>query len=118
VNLPSNCLIYATWRWLCRGGYLILRRSRSGPFPHFMWAPQIPADLPVEQLVPHQRRDRLLPPPLFHGHEELIAEPEGPLPARKPGFDWALFLFWAGYFGLVSALYYWAGAIAYAWFAS
>lgn len=104
---PSNCLIYAGWRWLWRGGYLVMRRSRSGPFPHVMWAPQIPADLPVEQLVPHQRRDRILPPPLFHGRVALVAEPEGLLPARKPGFDWALFLFWTIYLAVVGLFYAW-----------
>ena len=104
---PSNCLIYAGWRWLWRGGYLVMRRSRSGPFPHVMWAPQIHADLPVEQLVPHQRRERILPPPLFHGRVALVAEPEGLLPARKPGFDWALFLFWTIYLAAVGLLYVW-----------
>lgn len=107
MRCPSNCLIYAVWRMLNRGGYLIMRRSRSGPFPHVMWAPTIPADLPVEQLVPPRRRDRILPPPLFYGHVALIAEPEGDLPARKPGFDWALFMFWTIYLAAVGLFCAW-----------
>lgn len=34
----SNCLIFALQRWRSDGGYLILRRSRHGWWPHVMHA--------------------------------------------------------------------------------
>jgi hypothetical protein len=79
-----------------------MRRSRSGPFPHAMWAASIPHDLPVEQYVPFARRDRLFPPIVFYGRVELVAEPEGALPYREPGIDWGFAAFWAGCVGLLA----------------
>jgi len=34
----SGCWVWATWRFLTRGGYLVIRKSRWGPWPHFMWS--------------------------------------------------------------------------------
>lgn len=33
----SNCLIFAMGEWRRRGGYLIVRRSHYGWWPHFAW---------------------------------------------------------------------------------
>jgi hypothetical protein len=33
----SNCLIFAFVQWLHYGGYVIVRKSRHGWWPHFMW---------------------------------------------------------------------------------
>ena|SRR5512145_1064036 len=33
----SNCFIFAARMWLARGGYLVVRKSRAGWFPHFLW---------------------------------------------------------------------------------
>lgn len=32
----SNCFIYAVCRWFRYGGYLLIRKSRWGWFPHFL----------------------------------------------------------------------------------
>lgn len=49
----SNCLVFALGAWFSRGGYLLVRRSRHGWWPHFLWLPgldrkpqQFRADLP------------------------------------------------------------------------
>lgn len=34
----NNCFVFALSRWFSRGGYLIVRKSRVGWFPHFIWA--------------------------------------------------------------------------------
>lgn len=62
----SNCVFFATSRWFARGGYLIVRKSRHGPFPHFLWAHSIES-VPVEQFVPVRPRPHLVPPLLFLG---------------------------------------------------
>lgn len=49
----SNCLVFALWRWMTRGGYLIVRWSRYRWVPHFLWSP--PGGLEgaqVEHFVP------------------------------------------------------------------
>jgi len=33
----SNCLVFALHRWWTDGGYLILRRSHYGWWPHVLW---------------------------------------------------------------------------------
>lgn len=37
----SNCLLVAISLWWRRGGYLVIRKSRSTWVPHFMWARSI-----------------------------------------------------------------------------
>jgi hypothetical protein len=36
--MRSNCLVWAIRQWHRNGGYLVIRRSHSGPFWHFMWS--------------------------------------------------------------------------------
>lgn len=63
----SNCLLYALRQWRARGGYLIVRRSRWGWWPHFLWAPDL-GDLPVEHFAPvTPRTDLRFPPLIFNG---------------------------------------------------
>lgn len=66
----SNCLVYALRRWIRDGGYLIVRRSRWGWWPHFLWAPTL-GDLEVEQYAPRQSQRRLCPPLLFRGRVKV-----------------------------------------------
>ena len=33
----SNCLIFALGRIFKKGGYLVIRKSRFGWWPHFLW---------------------------------------------------------------------------------
>ena len=34
--IRSNCFFFAVGRWLSRGGYLLIRKSRLGWWPHFL----------------------------------------------------------------------------------
>ena len=62
----SNCLIFALAHWFRDGGYLIVRRSHWGWFPHFLWS----QDLKVfEEFTPlRHAKYRLCPPLLFTGY--------------------------------------------------
>jgi hypothetical protein len=60
----SNCLIFALTKWVKHGGYLVVRKSRWGPFPHFLWSPDLQR---FESYVPIDPRKRLIPPLLFRG---------------------------------------------------
>lgn len=35
--MKNNCFFYALGLWVRRGGYLVVRKSRMGFFPHFIW---------------------------------------------------------------------------------
>lgn len=37
MALRCNCLIWAIAAWRRFGGYILVRRSHWGPFPHFLW---------------------------------------------------------------------------------
>ncbi|PTT75176.1 hypothetical protein DBR42_29480 [Pelomonas sp. HMWF004] len=71
--MRSNCILFAWrlyWRRRAKGreGYLLLRRSRSGPFPHCLYAEfRRCGTLRVVSFKPLSARDRWLPPPLFKG---------------------------------------------------
>lgn len=43
----SNCFFVALWLWFTRGGYLILRKAHTGPYPHFLWAKELPEGMKV-----------------------------------------------------------------------
>ena len=47
----SNCLIFAFRLWLTGGGYLLVRKSRAGWFPHFLWCADL-ADAMVLHFAP------------------------------------------------------------------
>jgi hypothetical protein len=66
VSRRSNCLIFALAHWWHDGGYLIVRRSWYGWWPHFLWS----ADLKVfEEFTPLRTKTyRLCPPVLFKGY--------------------------------------------------
>lgn len=71
--MRSNCLIWAVclyWRRRRQGreGYLLIRRSRSGPFPHFLYAEVRRAgSLRLVSFKPLAPQEKKLPPPLFKG---------------------------------------------------
>lgn len=56
-----RCLAHALGRFWRDGGYLIVRRSHWGWFPHFLWAADL-RGLEVEQFKPEAPRQRWLPP--------------------------------------------------------
>ena len=47
----GNCLIFGLWCWITRGGYLILRRSHHGWWPHILWCADL-GTAAVEHYVP------------------------------------------------------------------
>jgi len=49
-----------------RGGYLLVRKSHWGWWPHFLWAPEAPAS--AEHFVPDEPRPRWMPKLWFRGH--------------------------------------------------
>lgn len=54
----SNCLVWALAAWAKWGGYLLVRRSHWGPWPHFLWS----ADLrEFWSYVPLHPRRRAMP---------------------------------------------------------
>lgn len=65
--MVSNCLIFVLYQWFTKGGYVVVRRSHWGWFPHFIWS----ADLKrFQQFTPisEKRRYRLFPPLVFRGY--------------------------------------------------
>jgi hypothetical protein len=36
-----NCLVWALWQWLTKGGYCGWRWSHYGPVWHFVWSPDL-----------------------------------------------------------------------------
>lgn len=64
--MRSNCLIFAlllAWRRRGRRGYLAMRRSDHGRFPHFLWFERHH----IISYKPHHPIDRKCPPALFKG---------------------------------------------------
>lgn len=60
----SNCLIWALRQWFKKGGYLIIRRSYFGWWPHFLWS----ADLVTFwEFNPAKKENQRSPPILFRG---------------------------------------------------
>lgn len=105
-----NCLFFAVWMTVRRGGVLILQRSWAGPYLHAMWAPRLPADLPVQHFTPEDKSPGLHLEPLFRGRvEHRVGESHSNPPN---GFNWVFLLFWLGYL-----IAFAAGVAAMAWWA-
>lgn len=51
ISLFSNCIIFSYSKWIENGGYIIMRKSHWGWWPHFIWAKHIDG-LYLEHLVP------------------------------------------------------------------
>jgi hypothetical protein len=61
----SNCIIFALLRWFRRGGYLIVRKSRHGWWPHALWSSDLCTFEEYQPRVPNHHL--LIPPPLYDG---------------------------------------------------
>ncbi len=61
----SNCLLWALSRWFRLGGYLVVRRSHYGWFPHFLW---LAPSGELRSFVPVDPCFHWCPPLLFRGH--------------------------------------------------
>jgi len=71
----SNCLVWALLLYLRRRakgrvGYLMIRRSRWGKFPHVLYAEQRPYGTRVVSFVPTDPRHKRMPPPVFKGRSK------------------------------------------------
>ena len=63
----SNCLIFALVKFFKHGGYFIIRKSRVGFWPHFIWSSDL-RDAKIEHFVPERYKEGLISPPwLFKG---------------------------------------------------
>ena len=63
---PHNCILFALLRVWQRGGYVVIRRSRYGWWPHFLWSPDL---VSFEEYLPRVPNHHLpLPPPLYRGY--------------------------------------------------
>lgn len=49
--MRSNCLVFALSRWIKNGGYIVVRKSHMGPFPHFIWCRDL-RDAEIEHFQP------------------------------------------------------------------
>lgn len=67
--MKSNCLLWALCAWWRNHGvgYLLIRKSRLGPFPHFLYLRVLPPNADVGQFVPVRPKRRWIPPPWFEG---------------------------------------------------
>jgi len=72
--MKSNCLFFAIKKIVKHGGYLIIRKSRDGWFPHFIWA----SDLNDARIEHWQPVDPKIKSPLdyvwFKGYVKLSEE--------------------------------------------
>jgi len=91
--MRSNCLIFAIWRTLRRGGVLILQRSHAGPYLHSMWAEKLPEDLPVEHFSPEDKSAGLHLDPLFIGDVAYHVGKAHANPPKSNGWIDPVFLF-------------------------
>ncbi len=61
-----NCFWYAIMNYVKHGGYIIVRKSHYGRFPHFLWVKDL-KDLDVKHYVPDNPIERKVPPLIFDG---------------------------------------------------
>ncbi len=68
----GNCLFYALRKWAREGGYLVIRKSHHGWWPHFLWSKDLKT---FEQFGPPAPRSGLfLPPPVFRGYVKTFTD--------------------------------------------
>jgi hypothetical protein len=61
----SNCIIFALRRWFSRGGYIVLRKSNYGWWPHMIWTKDLDT---FQEFAPRVHNPNLrCPPLLFRG---------------------------------------------------
>ena len=99
----SNCLIYAVWRWIRRGGWLLMRRSHAGPYPHFAQTDELPEGMLVTHYVRKKARRSKWQLPWFDG--QVKVDSGGTPPKVKGIVDWGLALFAASWvIGIIAIL--------------
>jgi hypothetical protein len=58
----SNCIVFAFDCWFKRGGFLVVRKSNYGWWPHFIWTEDLKT---YREFVPTQHTPDLSIPPLW-----------------------------------------------------
>jgi hypothetical protein len=71
--IPVNCLTYALRKLAAEGGYLVIRRSRYGWFPHVIWSRDL---VTFEDFRPVRPKRRKVPPLWFRGRVRRWTAPE------------------------------------------
>lgn len=62
--MKSNCIIFALQRWFSLGGYIVLRKSNYGWWPHMIWTKDLAT---FEEFTPPVHQARAFPPLVFNG---------------------------------------------------
>jgi hypothetical protein len=62
--MKSNCIIYALKQWFSLGGYIVLRKSNYGWWPHMIWTKDFAT---FEEFTPPVHSVRAFPPLIFNG---------------------------------------------------
>jgi len=65
----SNCYLFALLRWWRCGGYVVLRQSHWGWWPHALWSADL---ITFEDYTPIAPRRRRFPPLLFRGTVRVV----------------------------------------------
>lgn len=101
----SNCLLYARWRWITKGGWLCQCKSHAGPYPHAIHVANLPDDLEISQYtIDDPATSKWIP--LFRGN---VTNKVNAPPPHEPGtIDWALVLFWIPYLIGWVTVFWWA----------
>jgi hypothetical protein len=63
-KVKSNCILFALRRWFSRGGYIVLRKSNYGWWPHMIWTKDF---VTFEEFTPPVHYARVFPPLVFEG---------------------------------------------------
>jgi hypothetical protein len=63
-GVKSNCILFALKRWFSHGGYIVLRKSNYGWWPHMIWTKDF---VTFEEFTPPVHYDVTFPPLLFKG---------------------------------------------------
>jgi hypothetical protein len=67
-GVKSNCIIFALQQWFSRGGYIVLRKSNYGWWPHMIWTKDFTT---FEEFTPPVHYPVMFPPPIFKGIIEI-----------------------------------------------
>lgn len=91
----SNCFIFAVSKWVTKGGWLAMRRSLAGPYPHFVHIEDLPEDTPAKHFV--AKNNPWFMTPIFEG--KVLDTVGNVKPPKVSGlFDFVLLFFWLVYF--------------------
>ena len=91
----GNCALHAIHRFMFQGGWLLIRKSKYQPYPHFIHADELPADLPASQFVPMNPGEGKPMRLFFRG---FVMDKVGEVPPHR-GFNWAMAIFALGSIG-------------------